>query len=49
MRQQLELLRKLNQISGRESQENISRAGIYKMAVGDLPNVAGRAVKKQVM
>lgn len=44
MKSQLELLRKLNQISGRESQENISRAGLYRMAVGDLPNIAGRTV-----
>jgi len=43
---QLELIRKLNQISGRESQENISRAGLYKMAVGDIPNLAGRAANK---
>jgi len=45
MRQQLDLIRKLNQVSGRESQENISRAGLYKMVVGDIPNIAGRGVK----
>jgi len=45
MRQQLDLIKKLNQISGRESQENISRAGLYKMAVGDVPNLIGRGVR----
>ena len=46
MRQKLDLLKKVNQIGGRnESQENISRAGLYKMAVGDIPNIAGRATR----
>ena len=39
------LMQELNSILGRESQENISRAGIYKKVVGDVPNLAGRAVK----
>jgi len=44
---QLELLKKVNQIAGRgESGENISRAGLYEMAAGKIPNLAGRSIKK---
>ncbi len=44
-KQQLELLKKLNRIAGPGSSENISRAGLYKKAVGDLPNLIGRGVR----
>ena len=45
--QQLELLKKINRIMGREeSADNITRAGLYRKATADLPNVAGRAVRQ---
>jgi len=43
---QLGLIKELNTVMGRESQENISRAGIYKKLVGDVPNLAGRGVRR---
>jgi len=47
MKQQLDLVKKLNQISGREtSGDNISRVGIFGKIVSDVPNIAGRVVKK---
>lgn len=43
---QFELLRKINKIMGRESEENLSKAGLYRQFVGDLPNLIGRAKNK---
>jgi len=44
---QFELIRKVNQLTGRsEIGEGISSSGLYKTAVGTLPNLAGRATKK---
>lgn len=44
---QLELLKKINTIMGREQYaDNITKAGLYKKATADLPNVAGRAVRQ---
>ncbi len=46
-KQQLDLLKKINKIMGREeAADNISRAGLYKKATADLPNVVGRAVRQ---
>ncbi len=45
--QQLELLKKINKIMGREEYaDNISRAGLYKKATADLPNIVGRATRE---
>jgi muramidase (phage lysozyme) len=44
--EQFDLLKSINETVGRgEAGENISRAGVYQMAAGKLPNLAGRATK----
>lgn len=42
IKEQFDMLQKLNIILGRETQENISKAGLYKKAMGEIPNMAGR-------
>jgi lysozyme family protein len=44
--EQFDLLKSINETVGRgEAGENISRAGVYQMAAGKVPNLAGRATK----
>jgi len=46
MAEQFDILKNVNEAVGRgEAGENISRAGIYQMASGKVPNLAGRATK----
>jgi len=49
MDEQFDLLKKINELRGRgESGERFSKSGLYESAVGGLPNLAGRGVKKVV-
>ena len=43
MSEKLQLIRNLNTAVGQDSEGNISRSGLYKHAIGFLPNVAGQA------
>jgi muramidase (phage lysozyme) len=44
--EQFDLLKSINETVGRgEAGENISRAGVYQMAAGKVPNLTGRAAK----
>jgi hypothetical protein len=48
IKEQFEILKKVNKVLGREtsSQDNITKAGLYRKAAGSLPNIAGRATSK---